>query len=65
MAVDMPCVGGGTPLTLFRDVISVDLSLPLALPCLPPRIASKQEQQLPIALLIACVWIRDVELKFK
>lgn len=47
MAIDMPCVGGGTPAALFREVISVDLSFPELL-CLPPRMASKQEQQLPI-----------------
>ena len=49
MAIDMPCVGGGTPVALLREVISVDLSLPfVALPCFPPRMASKQEQQLPM-----------------
>ena len=36
-------------MALLREVISVDLSLSfMALPCFPPRMASKQEQQLPM-----------------
>jgi hypothetical protein len=38
---------------LFLEVISVDLSFPsVELPCLPPRMASKQEQQLPMVAFV-------------
>ena len=48
MTIDIPCVGGGTDVALLREVISVDLLPLVKLPCLPPRMASKQEQQLPM-----------------
>ena len=54
MARDNPCAGGGMlPLdVLLRDVISVEEE-PFCDECFPPLIASKQEQQAPIIVIVA------------
>ena len=56
---DIPNSGGGTPAAEFRDDISVSYSSD-GEECFPPVIASKHEQQAPIAYLL--LWMSSLVL---